>query len=259
VSLRALPTSLDPPRTGAAVAAAPGLAGRTVSIASLGNAVTGAMFALLSSHFAGVHRATFEADLAEKNAAILLEDADGRLRGFSTLRVYQTKVCGDPVTIVYSGDTIVERAWWGSAALPKTWIRSVRQFETAGGGDLYWLLLTSGYRTYRFLPVFFRSFYPRYDTAPGVSSTSARAMLDAIALERFGARYDAASGLVRFERPYVLAGDLLDIPTGKSEDAHVQFFLRKNPGFIVGDELVCLTRIHEDNLTAAGRRMARGA
>ena len=242
----------DVPRAGESA-----LAGRTVAMAALDRPVIEAMFTLLSSHFAGVSRATFETDLREKHAVILLEDHDGTLRGFSTLLVYETTTCGDPVTVVYSGDTIVERAWWGTAALPKAWIHSVRRLAPAGG-DLYWLLLTSGYRTYRFLPVFFRSFYPRHDDASNGSAAAARAMLDVIARERFGARYDAASGIVRFDRPYVLAGDLLDIPTGKAADAHVRCFLEKNPGFVVGDELACLTRIHDDNFTAAGRRMARG-
>ena len=56
--------------------APPGLSGRTIPVRDLSRRVTDAMFALLSSHFAGAHRAVFEADLAEKNAVILLEDTD---------------------------------------------------------------------------------------------------------------------------------------------------------------------------------------
>lgn len=242
----------DQPR--AVAAASPGLSGRTIPVRALERSITDAMFALLSSHFAGAHHAVFDADLAAKNAVILLEDPEGVLRGFSTLLVYETTAPGYPVTVVYSGDTIVERAWWRHATLAKTWIQSVRRLAPEGGGDLYWLLLTSGYRTYRFLPVFFRSFHPRYDA----EEDGVRAMLDAIAREQFGPRYDPSSGLVRFAQPYVLADDLLDVPHGKSTDPHVQCFLERNPGFVVGDELACLTRIHDDNLTAAGRRMARG-
>ena len=42
-------------------------------------------------------------------------------------------------------------------------------------------------------------------------------------------------------------------------DPHIAFFLDRNPGFVRGDELVCLTRIDDRNLTPAGRRMARPA
>jgi hypothetical protein len=231
------------------------LKGTLVPRAALSGAVERAMFALLDLHFDGVDWLTFQTDLSEKNWVILLEDEEGALRGFSTLLIYLTRAAGTPVTVAYSGDTIVERAWWGSPALPGTWIRAVKQLSAMNSdGDVYWLLLTSGYRTYRFLPVFFRSFYPRFD-----GEASGAALLDAIALERFGSRYDPRAGVVRFPRPQVLAPDLLDVSKGRTEDAHVRFFLARNPGYVRGEELVCLTRIHDDNLTPAGKRMARGS
>jgi hypothetical protein len=185
---------------------------------------------------------------------VLEDDDGGALRGFSTLLMYRTKAAGTPISVVYSGDTIVERAWWGSPALASTWIRAVKQLSAMNPDvDLYWLLLTSGYRTYRFLPVFFRSFYPRCDEE---TSPEAAALLDAIALERFGSRYDPEAGVVRFPRPQVLAPDLLDVSKGRTEDAHVRFFLARNPGYVRGDRLVCLTRIHDDNLACRNAWLA---
>ena len=230
------------------------LHGRVIPRSALSQQAEDAMFALLASHFAGVERATFERDLADKSSVILIEDDEEILRGFSTLRVYQTTAPGFPVTIVYSGDTIVERGCWGSPALPRTWIHLVQQVAPVDGGDVYWLLLTSGYRTYRFLSVFFRTFYPRYDEP---TPAAAQALLDAVAGERFGSSYDAATGLVCFEHPHRLAEDLASVPTGRAADAHVEFFLARNPGFVAGDELACLTRIHDTNLPLAGRRLAR--
>jgi hypothetical protein len=231
------------------------LDGRVVARQELDDRTRDAMFRLLTGHFAGVERATFEADLAEKRCAILLEDADGGLRGFSTMLLYSTEVPDRTISVVYSGDTIVDRPWWGSPALPRTWIRAVRQLAPqAAGHDLYWLLLTSGYRTYRFLPVFFRSFYPRYDES---DREALGPLLDVVARERFGGRYDPADGIVRFARPQMLAPALLELPAGRTLDPHIAYFLMRNPGHVRGDELACLTKIGDDNLTAAGRRMAR--
>lgn len=233
------------------------LDGRLVAREHISSATTQSMFELLTSHFDGVRSSTFEADLRQKNWVILLEDQEGHLRGFSTLLVYTTESPGVPVTVVYSGDTIVERTWWGSPALARTWIRSVRALAASRSGqDLYWLLLTSGYRTYRFLPVFFRTFYPRHDaTTPAASQM----LIDTLATERFGSLYSPLEGIVRFEHPQVLAPDVLAVPPGRVLDEHVRFFLTRNPGYTVGDELVCLTRIHDSNLTRAGRRMSGGA
>lgn len=233
------------------------LRGRVVQRRLLGPRTRDAMFALLRAHFAGVDRATFDRDLEEKRFAILLEDGLGTLRGFSTMMTYERVVGGRTICVVYSGDTIVERAWWGSPALARTWIAAALQASRAAGTqETYWLLLTSGFRTYRFLPVFFREFYPRFD-AETPAETSA--LIRTLAHERFGRHYDAAAGIVQFARPQVLTPDLLALPEGRLPDPHVAFFVDRNPGFVQGDELVCLTKIDAANLTHAGLRMAREA
>ncbi|HEU4937898.1 MAG TPA: hypothetical protein VFT39_15675 [Vicinamibacterales bacterium] len=231
------------------------LHGRVVETCTLSASLRDAMFTLLTSHFVGVDRRTFERDLDEKRCAILLEDDASRLRGFSTMVVYESHAAGRSVWVVYSGDTIVDRAWWGTPALARSWVRAVRQLAPANVRDVYWLLLTSGFRTYRFLPVFFRDFYPRYDSPWCLEQE----LLSALARERFGPQYDDASGIVRLRKPQVLAPDLIGLPAGRLTDPHVAFFLTRNPGFVRGDELACLARIDDSNLTPAARRMTRAS
>jgi hypothetical protein len=213
------------------------------------------MLVLLAAHFRGVTRERFTADLAEKNWILLLEEG-GRLQGFSTLRIYEAAgPDGEPLTVVYSGDTIVERGAWSTAALPKSWIAAVRALrERHPRGRLVWLLLTSGFRTYRFLPVFWREFWPRYDepTPPAIQT-----LLNHLACERFGTLYDPSTGVVRFPEPQILHEGLDEVPAGRLADPHVAFFLQRNPGWVQADELVCLAELTEANLTPAGRRMWR--
>ena len=231
------------------------MTGRLVPREELNGSEREALFTLLSAHFRGVTRERFAADLAEKSWILLLEE-DGRVRGFSTLRIYETaSPGGEPLTVVYSGDTIVERGAWATAALPKSWIAAVRVLrERHPRGRLLWLLLTSGFRTYRFLPVFWREFWPR----PGAETPAeVRALLDHLARERFGPLYDPAAGVVRFPEPQVLREGLDAVPEGRLADPHVAFFLERNPGWTRGDELVCLAELAEGNLTPAGRRMWR--
>lgn len=242
------PLSFDTPGT------RPTLSGRAVSQAQFTDELSDRMFALLTSNFSGVDPGTFRRDLAEKSCVVLLEDAAGTLRGFSTFLMYSTRAGGRRLTVVYSGDTIVEPSAWGSPALPRAWIRAVHDLRRRyyPAGDLYWLLLTSGFRTYRFLSVFCRRFYPQHD-AP--TPPSIQALLDAVCVARFGPLYDRAAGLVRFPRPQVLREGLLDVPAGRRLDPHVRFFMDRNPGHVLGDELVSLASLAEDNLTAAARRM----
>lgn len=212
------------------------------------------MYALLSRHFEGVTREQFEQDLAGKNWVMEIR-RDERLIGFSTLLAREMVFEGRPIVAIYSGDTIVSPEGWGSPSLARTWITSVNHLRNEfSDRPCHWILLTSGFRTYRFLPVFWREFYPRFDslTPPG----SGR-LLDFLAKAQYGDLFDPVTGIVRFPRPQSLRGSLRNIPAGREVDRHIGYFLEKNPGHRHGDELACLTEICESNLSAAGRRMVR--
>jgi hypothetical protein len=210
------------------------------------------MFELLAEHFDGVTRAQFESDLLEKNWVILLHH-DSRLVGFSTLLAYETTFERQPVSVIYSGDTIVAPEAWGTTALSRAWIACVRKLRaTYPNGKYYWLLLTSGFRTYRFLPVFWREFHPRFNSQMPANQ---KYLLDQLASERFGEQYDSRIGIVRFTKPQQLRNGLNTVPNGREADAHIAFFLKRNSGHALGNELVCLTELSDDNLTPAGRRM----
>src|SRR5687767_6154388 len=136
---------------------------RLVARAELSNHDISGMHALLSTFFAGVTPAQFRLDLAEKNWAILIERG-GELVGFTTLLAYESALEDSPISVIYSGDTIVAPSAWNTPTLPRAWIESVAQLRRhIPRGPYFWLLITSGFRTYRFLPLFWRAFYPRYD------------------------------------------------------------------------------------------------
>jgi hypothetical protein len=223
-----------------------------VARANLSEAQTDEMFQLLAQHFEGVTPEQFARDLGEKNLVLLLLRGN-RLVGFSTQLAYTTSFKGLPVNIIYSGDTIVAPEAWGTTALPRAWVAGVNALRaTLPPGRCFWLLLTSGFRTYRFLPVFWQQFFPRFDatTPPEIQS-----LLDQVAKERFGSQFKSNAGIVRFTHPQRLRTGLQIIPPGREHDSHTSFFLERNPGHANGDELVCLTELNPENLTAAGRRM----
>ena len=230
--------------------------GRSVLRSALSDSQCDAMYEILARHFTGVERAQFLKDLDEKNRVILVEHEDGQLVGFSTLLLYETENEGEPLSIVYSGDTIVDRSVWGSNALARTWLRTVFGLEKIPGSRrLLWLLIVSGFRTYRFLPVFFREFYPRHDRP---ASANTQTLIEMLARERFGHDYDAKRGVVRLTRPQCLLPDLAKIPESRLKSPHIAFFERMNPGHTRGDELVCLTELSPANLTSASHRMLAG-
>jgi hypothetical protein len=222
-----------------------------VPVAALGEVEREQMFLLLTDYFEGVTRERFERDLAEKESAVLLRDEAGTIKGFSTIMRLRTVVNGEPVAAFFSGDTIVARDCRGESELPHLWSRHVFALRaTMPERRVYWFLISSGYKTYRFLSVFFREFYPTFRRG---TPTFERRALDALGRQKFGGEY--ANGVVRFAEPTPLRAGVAEITPARLRDPHVAFFVQANPGHARGDELACLCEIATANLTAAGRRM----
>ena len=212
------------------------------------------MLSLLKTQFSGVSRESFMSDLASKNWVVLLRETTGGLLGFSTLALYRTRFEAEAIWVVFSGDTVIDPAAWQRGCLAQVWWPSMLELQRRTGAEpLYWLLISSGYRTYRLLPALARRFHPnRRGPTPDRESR----LMAHLAAERFGSQYDAARGVVHPDIPYQLRGGLKGIPPDRLSDPDVAFFAERNPGQESGDELVCIARIAPDNLTALGRRLA---
>lgn len=223
------------------------LEARIVEVGGLGPGKRREMFDLMARYYDNVTWTVFQGDLSTKQKVICLEEG-GRLRGFSTQALFEHEFRGRAIRVVFSGDTIIERAYWRSLALPVAWGRMMLGLlDEEPERELYWLLTTKGYRTYRFLPVFFREYDPsRLREIPA----ERRELIGRLAGERFGARFDAGSGVLRAgEQAQRLQPRLAAVAPGRRANPDIAFFERANPGHARGDELVCLCRFERDNLT----------
>ncbi|MGA2169389.1 MAG: hypothetical protein ABSG62_14360 [Terracidiphilus sp.] len=212
----------------------------------------------MSTYFEKTQRNIFEGDLAEKESIILLREMNsGLIQGFTTLMRLEVNVDSQDIVAFYSGDTIVAKEYWGETVLSRLWGQIV--FTEADliaverpSAQVFWFLISSGYKTYRFLPVFFREFFP----CPSLSTPQhIQRILDVLGKTRFGSEYDAASGIVRLQQAAPLRHGVADITEQRLNDPMVAFFNRKNPGHTRGDELACIARISRANVTRAGERM----
>lgn len=229
--------------------------GEVVRVVDLDRGMRRAMYRLFCSQFSNVSPEEFEHDLAGKNWVLLLTDNEGELSGFSSMHVYDMAFRDEEITLVYSGDTVVDSRTWSDSALSYYWMGGIDWLRRHYGKDsIYWFLLVSGYRTYRFLPVYSELFYPRYDEA---TPEDIQALMHTMAQERFNGQYDPDSGIVRLETPAILRGDFRGIPENRMKDPHIAYFAERNPGHPGGDELVCFSALSEDKLTRLGKRMFR--
>lgn len=214
-----------------------------------------AMLDLMDRHYEHVDPQVFADDLAEKQWVLQLVDPDtGQLAGFSTQRLIPIDVDGHRRLILFSGDTIIDAAAWGRPELLNASAALVsRIIDAHPGEDLYWYLISKGHRTYRFLPVLFREFFPRRNA---VIPPLIKDILDNLGESCFPGLYESETGIVRAdEQAYWLRENMVPIGEGRLQDRHVSFFLEQNPGYSHGDELCCLAPLRIDNFTAVARRL----
>jgi len=217
------------------------------------------LYQLFAACYDNVTLARFESDLAEKDFIVVLRDMESdEPRGFSTQQILRIHVDGKPIRALFSGDTIIDPDYWGEQELVRGWCQVVGQLLAEEAEiPLYWLLISKGFRTYLYLPVFYHEFWPRYDRA---TPPSAQRIMDALANIKWPRYYQASFGLLQFPSSLGnLKSEIADIPAGRMEDPNVKFFLERNPTFLQGTELVCLAPISLENTKSIGRRLIQQA
>jgi hypothetical protein len=228
---------------------------RIVPVPILTHGAMGEMLRLFRAHFQVRSADTFVRDLRGKQLVIQILDEEERLRGFSTVTSFRSPFRGREVGVVYSGDTIISPDCWGTSVLPRAWLQAVMEMAETLPRPLYWLLLSSGYKTYRMLPTFFRRFFPRFDEE---TPEDVQGLIRNLAGDLFGDQFDAERGIIRFgEGATPLRPGVADPCEQRLRNPHTAFFLERNPGHHRGDELVCLAEICDGNLSRGGRRILR--
>ncbi|HLG56381.1 MAG TPA: hypothetical protein VI485_13680 [Vicinamibacterales bacterium] len=229
---------------------------RFVSVPALDGAIKTRMASLYLASYDASSEALFLHDLDNKDEALLLY-AGSELVGFTTLLVFEREWGGQPIRLVYSGDTVVDRPHWGQRALAFAWIARMGALKRASVNvPLYWFLLVKGHRTFRFLPVFGKSFYPHWS----VDRSDLKPLADELATDMFHDDYNPRTGVVEFNRSQGQLKPCLALPSPEELDREgVRFFLERNPGFRRGHELVCVCEIEEHNMKPMTLRLFRKA
>lgn len=211
------------------------------------------MFQLYDFYYDGVDPSVFKRDLDGKDYAVVLRDDENVIRGFSTLAVYSEHCHNEQVRVLYSGDTIIDKMYWGENQFSKAWLAFAGRIKAEFPQiPLYWLLIVKGHRTYRYLSLFSTEYFPRYNME---TPSQFQELMHHLARRRFGASYDSSTGLVRFPEPRsFLTADLAAVPEKDWGRPEVKYFLERNPLYRQGDELLCLCELKPEKLTKFARQ-----
>ena len=233
------------------------LCARTAPVASLDARTRAAAFALFRAAYENACRERFEHDLAEKQHIILLYDAaTNALKGFSTVLVREIVTPSGPATVVFSGDTVIDREYWGQKQLQLAFAKLlVRLKLRAPWRPVYWFLVSKGYRTYLLLANSFPRSVPRAGTS---DDATLRAVLDDLATERFGDQYDRLRGVVRYATPHERVREgIAPVTQLALQNPHVRFFVERNRNHADGVELACLADVRLGDVARAVARIAK--
>jgi hypothetical protein len=230
------------------------LIGQVVDVRSLTTAQRDRMYEILVSYFDGVTRSVFNKDLNEKDWAIILTDPDvNQLFGFSTLRLIEDVVDGIAIRAFFSGDTIIDLSYRARMTLEKTWIRFTLTHALSNAHfKYYWFLIVNSYRSFRYLPVYAKTYYPHPEfEMPDFE----RRLIDQLALKRYGDQYDPQLRVIRLKNLSKLRAGVGDIGEKELRDERIAFFQQRNPNWMHGVQLVCLTEISLRNANPVGMRI----
>jgi hypothetical protein len=225
------------------------LKSEVVPVSALDEALVQEMYALFENYYDAVSESLFRADLGGKDEVVLLRQGT-MLKGFSTMQWNPAGLALAEGDILFSGDTIIAKDAWGGQSLVRAFCRRAGQWSRTRGKPLYWLLISKGHRTYLYLPLFGRRFYPD----PSGTCKDLRKIADDASRQVFGAAFDPASGLVRFAEPRgQLKAALAADTTTRAGNRFVDFFLQRNPEYSEGVELVGLMELSAANLKSVAR------
>ena len=217
------------------------LKGRIAKVASLSPDLKWQMWLLFSRYYTDVSPARFLEDLQHKQYVICLHDKkSGSLQGFSTIMVIKDKkVAGRTMTVVFSGDTIINKEYWGQTALQRLFASFLLFHKLRRPHrPVVWFLISKGYKTYLLLSRNFVHFWPRPDTP---TPTWVQTAIRSLAREMYGDAYRPESNLLIFDHPMGrLKENVAALDERLLQYDDIRFFHGANPRAAQGEELCSL-------------------
>lgn len=203
------------------------------------------MFEIFQKYYANTSYETFLKDLSDKDIVfLLLDQKDQQIQGFSTLKNLKVSFENKIYHASFSGDTIIEKAYWGQGALGVAFLKYLLLQKLKNPfRPYYWFLISKGYKTYLLMANNFPVHYPRFEKE---TPRKEQDLIHSLGEVLYGSSYKKNLGLIRFDdstQKDALKGDVAPITVDLLKNDRISYFVKKNPDWIKGDELACLAEM----------------
>lgn len=212
------------------------------------------MYSIYEQYYDNTRFEIFQADFAKKHGAILIfHPKTHEIVGFSTIALHHFNLEGQRYTLMFSGDTVIMKEFWGCRALQSTMLKLLIRIRFEYPFDnFYWMLISKGYKTYLLLANNYYSYYPHYKGKHG----RLKPIVEYYCKKYFAEYFDAKTGLLNFGSDYQpLKGEVAPITERMRRDnPKIKFFEHLNPSWEQGTELPCIGEISWKDLARYPKR-----
>lgn len=199
------------------------------------------MFKVFCRYYENTSMDQFVSDLSKKNGAFIIRrKKDQVIVGFSTMGVYHMNVDGKKIRGIFSGDTILEKEYWGHRAMNAAFVKRVL-WEAIKDPftPQYWFLISKGYKTFLLLTRNFPDHYPH----PEQDNPHMKHIVEAYCDELFPGYLDREKMVLDFGDGYnCLKNNVTPITDDQRQEVDIAFFEQCNPEWERGCELPCVAR-----------------
>lgn len=199
------------------------------------------MFKVFCRYYENTSLEQFISDLNRKSGAFIIRrKIDDAIVGFSTMGIYHMEVDGKKIRGIFSGDTILEKEYWGNRAMNAAFVkRLVWEAIKDPFTPQYWFLISKGYKTFLLLTRNFPDYYPH----PEHENPHMKHIVEAYCDKLFPGKLDRDTMVLDFgEGSNCLKSDVTPISAAQRNETDIAFFEQRNPQWERGTELPCVGR-----------------
>lgn len=198
------------------------------------------MYEIYALYYENTKFSLFLSDFGNKHGAVLIFHPETHhIVGFSTMALHQFEFGRQRYTFVFSGDTVVQREFWGNRALQSTFMKLLIRLRLQYPLDeFYWLLISKGYKTYLLMANNYYVYYPHFEG----KHQHLAPVVEYYCKKFFPDYYNDNSQLLNFGEDYQpLKGEVAPITHNmRLENPKIDYFAKMNPTWQQGTELPCI-------------------
>ncbi len=188
-----------------------------------------------------------------KNNYFSLYTANGKIIGFTGLRIDRPRIHGRRHLLIYFGQTIIDHAYRGKSLIPTTGAKLCLRYlpEMLTSKTYFW----ADCLTYKAYLVFAKTLEQYYPSCKEPLPNNAKSVIDFIGQQHYAETYCDATGTVRKEMVVVNDNSTTLIPMKYRQDEDIHFFTQANPLFMEGHGLITLGPVNLKNFSLLMKRL----